>query len=212
MRQRRRQASQKSGSGRWRAKWLGKCRASRTCARDPEVSAPPQYDSTKRRERKATRAVTGRAAAAAGPSHAATAEAGSSHGRARQHAVKTKVRASKRKAADARVGGASAKHRLITLRLLAHSLLLRAFVSATAQPQAQDSSRRSRSADLRVSSTPFGAAAVASSGAASAHDSQALAAEVQAAPQRFWFASWPCASSAPEITSSCTTCTSRRHL
>ena len=103
--------------------------------------------------------------------------------------MKTKVRASKRKAADARVGGASAKHRLITLRLLAHSLLLRAFVSATAQPQAQDSSRRSRSADLRVSSTPFGAAAVASSGAASAHDSQALAAEVQAAPHRLWVAS-----------------------
>ena len=68
-----------------------------------------QYDSTKRRERKATRAVTGRAAAAAGPSHAATAEAGPSHGRARKHAVKTKVRADKRKAADARVGGADAK-------------------------------------------------------------------------------------------------------
>ena len=71
--------------------------------------AENQYDSTKRRERKATRADTSRAAAAAGPSHAATAAAGSSRGRARQHALKTKVRANKRKAADARVGGASAK-------------------------------------------------------------------------------------------------------
>ena len=71
--------------------------------------AENQYDSTKRRERKATRADTSRAAAAAGPSHAATAAAGSSRSRARQHALKTKVRANKRKAADARVGGASAK-------------------------------------------------------------------------------------------------------
>ena len=39
----------------------------------------------------------------------ATAHAGSSHGRARQHAVKTKVRAQKRKAAEARVGRAGAK-------------------------------------------------------------------------------------------------------
>ena len=76
------------------------------------------------------------------------------------------------------------------------------------KPQAQGSSRRSRSADLRVSSTPFRAAAVASGGAASAYDSQALAAEVQAAPLRLWFASWHCVSSAPEIQSSCTTCTS----
>ena len=114
-------------------------------------------------------------------------------------------------AAAARLGRALVRLlglRLITLRLLAHGIILRAFVSATAQPQAQGSSRRSRSADLRVSSTPFRAAAVASGGAASAHDSQALAAEIQAAPLRLWFASWHCVSSAPEIQSSCTTCTS----
>ena len=55
-----------------------------------------QYDSMNRREKKAKRAVAGRAAAAAGPSHVTTAEAGSSHGRARQHTVRTKVHAGKR--------------------------------------------------------------------------------------------------------------------
>ena len=54
-----------------------------------------QYDSMNRREKKAKRAVAGRAAAAAGPSHVTTAEAGSSHGRARQHTVRTKVHAGK---------------------------------------------------------------------------------------------------------------------